>query len=153
MAEHRKTKGIPFGTSMMDVYRNKATYKLIVLFTALAIGGISLVYTNFLVKNLEEREKTLIDLYAKSLEYLANASLDENVNFISSEIIEVNTSIPVILTGEDMIPLGPENSRNIKFPKNASPEKVQEILMEELELMKSENDPIPVVAFGITQRG
>ncbi len=151
MEERSRKSAIPFGVSMMDVYRNKAVYKLIILFTALLIGAISLVYTNFLVEKLKEREKTLIDLYAKSLEYLANASLDENVNFISSEIIEVNTSIPVILTGEDQVPLGPGNSRNIFFPKNASEEKKMEILLDELELMKSENEPIPVVAFGITQ--
>jgi two-component system, sporulation sensor kinase E len=151
MENRLKNRLIPFGSSLMDVYQNKVTYKVIILLLAMAIGGISLVYTNFLVEKLEEREKTLIDLYAKSLEYLANAPLDENVNFISSEIIEVNTSIPVILTGEDGIPLGPENSRNIQFPKNANTEQKMVILLDELELMKSENDPIPVVAFGIKQ--
>lgn len=151
MEGKQKKSSIPFGVSMMDVYRNKAMYKILILVVALVIGGISLVYTNFLVSKLKEREKTLIDLYAKSLEYLANASLDENVNFISSEIIEVNTSIPVILTGEDQVPLGPNNSRNIRFPANASEEKKMEILLDELDLMKSENDPIPVVAFGVTQ--
>ena len=151
MENRIKNKSIPFGTSLMDVYQNKLTYKIIILFLAMVIGGISLIYTNFLVENLEKREKTLIDLYAKSLEYLANAPLDENVNFISSEIIEVNTSIPVILTGEDGVPLGPENSRNIRFPKSADENRKMEILMDELDLMRSENDPIPVTAFGIKQ--
>ena len=135
----------------MDLYRNKSNIKVIILVVALVIGGTSLWYTNFLVTKLEEREKKIIDLYAKALEYVANADLEENINFITSEIVEVNNSIPVILTDENGIPTSSANSRNIKFPKNATEEMKLKILYEELEIMKEEKEPIPVEAYGVTQ--
>ncbi len=135
----------------MDLYRNKSNIKVLILVIALIIGATSLIYTNFLVTKLEEREKKIIDLYAKALEYVANADLDENINFITSEIVEVNNSIPVILTDENGIPTSSANSRNILFPKNASEERKVEILKKEIEIMKEEKDPIPVEAYGVTQ--
>lgn len=135
----------------MDLYKNKSNIKIIILLVAMLIGVASLFYTNFLVKKLEDRERKIIDLYAKALEYVANADLEENINFITSEIVEVNNSIPVILTGEDGIPTSSANSRNIKFPKNADEERKLEILREEIEIMKSEKEAIPVEAFGVTQ--
>jgi hypothetical protein len=135
----------------MDLYRNKSNIKIIILLVALVIGAASLIYTNFLVKKLEEREKKIIDLYAKALEYVANADLNENINFITSEIVEVNNSIPVILTDENGVPTSSANSRNISFPKNATEEEKLKILRKEIKIMREEKDPIPVEAFGVTQ--
>lgn len=135
----------------MDLYRNKSNIKIIILLVALVIGAASLIYTNFLVTKLEEREKKIIDLYAKALEYVANADLNENINFITSEIVEVNNSIPVILTDEYGAPTSSSNSRNINFPKNATEEEKLEILKREIAIMKEEKEPIPVEAFGVTQ--
>lgn len=135
----------------MDLYRNKSNIKVIILVIAMIIGLTSLFYTNFLVRKLEDREKKIIDLYAKALEYVANAGLEENINFITTEIVEVNNSIPVILTDENGEPTSSSNSRNIDFPKNATEEKKLNILRKELEIMKEEKEPIPVKAYGVTQ--
>ena len=135
----------------MDLYRNKSNIKVIILVIAMIIGLASLFYTNFLVRKLEDREKKIIDLYAKALEYVANAGLEENINFITTEIVEVNNSIPVILTDENGEPTNSSNSRNISFPKNATEEKKLSILRGQLEIMKEEKDPIPVKAYGVTQ--
>ncbi len=82
-----------------NLYENKSTLKWIVLGVSLVISGGSIFYTNILVNKLKTKEKTIIRLYAKALEYTLseNVSTSENINFISEEIIYQNNSIPMII--------------------------------------------------------
>jgi len=71
---------------------------------ALIIGGASIYYTQQLVDKLAEREKKLIDLYAKALKFAGNAENAGDLSFIFEEIVKANNSIPVILTDQDRKP-------------------------------------------------
>jgi len=127
--------------SPWDIYNSKSRFKLLILVIALVIGGASIYYTQQLVNKLAERERKLIDLYAKALKFAGSSENSGDLSFIFEEIVKANNSIPVILTDEDRIPV---NSKNIVFPKSASPEQEQKILNEEIKEMRLEHDSIEI---------
>jgi len=88
----------------IDIYSNQSLLKWLVLIISVIIGIGSISYTNSLVSKIRDREKRQIDLYAKTLEYIANESDSRNLIFIIEEIIQANQTIPVILTDQNNIP-------------------------------------------------
>ena len=123
----------------MDIYKNRSRFKAGFVIMALLIAGISVIYTNYLVSQLAEREEKLIDLYAQALKYTVEADTDEEVLFYQ-EVISANKSIPVILMRNDKI----GDHLNINIPKRATQEREQSILQEELKTMKSQHPSIEV---------
>lgn len=126
---------------MMDVYRHKSEFKILVVIVALIIGSVSLYYTDTLVKKLVEREKEQIELYASALRYTLDPDNNEPLTFIFDEIIKSNQHIPVILTDYEGNII---TYKNIHLPANFSPERKERILLQELEIMKQEHPPIIV---------
>ncbi|MEO9872599.1 sensor histidine kinase [Ekhidna sp.] len=116
--------------------------KWVVVGFAILISAGSIFYTNNLVEQLRDREQRQIEIYASSLEFLANES--ENVNFflILDEIVAANYSIPVVLTDEEE---NPEDFRNLDLATNISDgKKRSEFLRSEIEIMKEAHPPIKV---------
>ncbi|WP_425390194.1 sensor histidine kinase [Ekhidna sp.] len=116
--------------------------KWLVVGFAVFISFGSILYTNRLVEQIREREQRQIEIYASSLEFLANES--ENVNFflILDEIVAANNSIPVILTDENA---NPEDYRNLsKADKIPEGKERVEFLKEEVEEMREAHPPIEV---------
>jgi len=124
-----------------DLYQNKSRYKILILIVALIIGSVSIIYTQTLVDKLADRERKLIDLYAKGLMNAVETPNSGSLTFLFQEIIEVNNSIPVILTDENFFPL---SERNISIPKRFSEEERVEYLREEISKMRAERQPIVV---------
>ncbi len=108
---------------------------------AAVIGTISIYYTNSLVGELKKREKTFIDLYAKTIEMVANQD-NGDIPFLFQEIIVPNNNIPVILTDNMGNYL---NHRNIDIDESYSEEKKARIIEEELEEMREAYPPIEIV--------
>jgi len=130
----------------MDIYKLNFRVKwIIVLLGILVIVG-SLLYTDYLAKRLVERERKLIDLYAKALETAATQEPDANMAFLSEKIINANTSVPVILTDESGEPL---SSKNISLPPNTSKEKEDKILKEEIAIMQDQHPAITIEFYGM----
>ncbi|WP_420316667.1 sensor histidine kinase [Ekhidna sp.] len=116
--------------------------KWLVVGFAIAISFGSILYTNSLVEQIRDREQRQIEIYASSLEFLANES--ENVNFflILDEIVAANHSIPVILTDENE---NPEDYRNLsKADKIPEDDDRMGFLKKEVEEMKAAHPPIEV---------
>jgi len=128
---------------MIPIYSQKNRIKFIVVIIALIIGAATITYTNILVSKLSEREQELVQLYAKGLRYMINAPSDDNIVFIEEEILSANTTVPVILTDENENIL---DSKNIDIPQNVAddPEKVNELLQRQIEIMKNQHAPIVV---------
>ncbi len=124
-----------------DLYQNKSRYKTLIVIVALVIGSASIFYTQTLVDTLADREKKLIDLYAKGLINAVEAPSNGNMTFLFQEIIEANNSIPVILTDENFFPL---SERNVRMPVNFSEEERENFLREEIGRMREERSPIIV---------
>ncbi|RZK17402.1 MAG: histidine kinase, partial [Hymenobacter sp.] len=88
---------------VLPLYDQKSRVKILVLLLALLIAAATVVYTNILVKRLSEREQHQIDLYAKTLRYTISTEETSNLPFLQTEIIDANTTIPVILTDGENI--------------------------------------------------
>lgn len=126
----------------ISLYSNRSSFKWVVLGVALIISAGSIVYTNELVKQIRDRERKQIDLYASTLEYLANENDAPNLIFVMEEIIQANNTIPVILTDE----FGkPEHYRNIPAADKIDNDRVRKrFLLNEIKDMMTEREPIMV---------
>ena len=75
--------------------------KLFLLVVALVIAAGTLYYTQTLVKKLHQRERNIVELYAKGFEYIANSdSPDADLTFLFDNIIKP-IDFPIILTDKD----------------------------------------------------
>jgi nitrogen-specific signal transduction histidine kinase len=83
----------------MDFYKDNTNLKWIILGVSVIISVGTIYYTNILVDQLKEREKNQVRLFAKALEYTSNDT-DNNILFITEEIIYKNNSIPTMLVDE-----------------------------------------------------
>lgn len=113
---------------------------VVVGFAALITIG-SIIYTNTLVRQIRERERQQIDIYARSLEFLATA--DDNFWMVYDEIVAANKTIPVILTDEEG---NPEDYKNLPaVDRMKGPEDRRARLLREIEVMRVQHEPIEVV--------
>lgn len=115
--------------------------KWIVVGFAIIISSGSIIYTNNLVDQIRERESRQIEIYASSLEFLANESENTNFILILDEIVKANHTIPVILTNIDG---EPEFHRNLNKAERLKGEAQRAFLNEEIVRMKEQHEPISV---------
>ena len=115
---------------------------------ALLIGGLSVLYTNNLVKKLAEREQKLIDLAAKGYKEIATSEFSESQGFLFKEIIEANTFVPVILTDGESNYI---SHRNFEAPGGLSPEKELSYFKGQIAEMRRQYAPIPIEIMGLKQ--
>ena len=131
----------PIRISTMDLYQDNTNLKWIILIVSVIISVGTIYYTNVLVEQLKEREKNQVRLFAKALEYTSNDT-DNNILFITEEIIYKNNSIPTILIdGQDHI----VNSNNVDIDPDWTPEKKERELQRQLLEMKKTYPPIPIL--------
>lgn len=123
-----------------------ANIKILLLFTAILIIISTLVYTQQIVKDLSKKEQEIAGLYARSLEFIVNASPDqEEFGFVFNEIIPA-IDFPMILTDANHQPLQPysNNSRNVDLDTSLPIEKQQKYLSDIVEQLGKENQPLKV---------
>jgi hypothetical protein len=130
-----------FSRQVLPIYDQKSRIKLGILAGAILIAAATVVYTNILVKRLSEREQQQIDLYAKAQRFIINSEVDSNTNFVFEEIINANTTIPIIFTDGDANILG---TRNVDIPKKVSEKVALDFLHHEIAVMKLQHPPIVV---------
>ena len=133
---------------MIAIYDQKSRIKLLIGAIALLIAAATVVYTNRLVQRVSEREQQQIALYAKTQRYIINTEEDSNLSFLMDEIINANTTIPVIVTkGTGTI----SDTKNVIIPKGLSEKAAIAFLRQEIEKMKLKHPPI-VIELGASQR-
>lgn len=101
--------------------------KILLLFIAFLIAAGTLYYTQTLVSKLQSREREIVKLYARGMEYIANTtSMDVDLTFLFDNIIKP-IDFPVILTDkENKINLSNKaDLRNVKFDSTLSKEKLK----------------------------
>ncbi len=118
----------------MYTYENKIWWKRFLFIAALLIGAFSLWYTNTLVKVLASEEDKKIKLWANATRLLIKGEGD--INFLL-DIAKDNTTIPIILI---------DDKGNINATKNLDSTHVSDTayLMEQLEIMKEQHEPIKI---------
>ena len=126
--------------SMNPIYDQKASIKILVAVLALLVGAATMLYTNWLVGHVAEREQDQIRLYAKAQQFIINTEeVDANTNFIIEEIINRNSTIPLILTDEENVLA----AKNIDFAHMSVADSVGR-LRAELAVMQRQHPPIVV---------
>jgi len=123
-----------------EFYEDNANLKWIILAVSTVISIGSIYYTNILVDQLKEREKNQMKLYARALEYTYQSN--EDILFVTEEIIKKNTSIPTILMNEK----GEFNFyNNIDIDPSWSEKKRNDVLKQEVIEMKRAFPPIEII--------
>lgn len=104
--------------------------KFSLVFIGLLIAFGTLYYTNQIVKKLQKKEKEIVELYAKGIEYLANSdNIDTDITFLFENIIQP-IDFPMILTDSENNPNLLDNSsiRNIEIDSNFTEEQKEKYL-------------------------
>jgi signal transduction histidine kinase len=133
----------------MDLYAKKSRWKIYLGIVGVLIVAISMFYTNYLVKQLEEEETKKVKIWAEAYRYLNDPSADLNTDFsLNLAIIEANTSIPVILVNNGG---GIDAAKNFGVEKDTSSIFLNSNeLRQELASIKAEKrEPIIVESFKI----
>ncbi|HEY4612872.1 MAG TPA: HAMP domain-containing sensor histidine kinase [Bacteroidota bacterium] len=135
-----------------DIFTSKTTIprtsnvKVVLLILAFTIVGTTLWYTHTLVEQLQRKEKGVADLYARSLQYLADPrTADSDYSFVLDEIVGA-IDFPVIQTDAENEPLWDyrRNTKNIPFDINMTREGQRTYLKSLIVLMDEYNTPIRV---------
>src|SRR6478736_1414156 len=126
--------------SSMDFYQDNTNLKWIILVVSIFISIGSIYFTDVLVGQLKERERNQVKLFARALEYTINDT-ENNILFITEEIINKNNSIPTILISKGAI----VTYKNIDLDSSWSQDKKEEYLQSELEDMKKTFPPIEIL--------
>jgi two-component sensor histidine kinase len=135
LAKLKETKGL-------SIYHSRAGLKWVVLAVSVIISVGSIIYTNDLVKMIKEREQKQIDLYASTLEYLANENDVMNLMLVLEQVIQANHTIPVILSDQNG---NPEFYKNIPKADKITDQKARrKYLLDEIAIMKAQREPIIV---------
>ncbi|OGU33562.1 MAG: two-component sensor histidine kinase [Ignavibacteria bacterium GWB2_35_6b] len=120
--------------------------KLLLIVIAVLIALGTLVYTQNLVLRLQEREKETVELYAKSLQFLADSEAGEgDYTFILDNVIQ-RINFPLILTDpNDKVSLGSMGGvKNLEVDSTLSPEELEEFYNQKVQELKKEHKPIIV---------
>ncbi len=127
----------------IDFYQNNSKIKWIVVVVSTVISIGSVYYTDVLVDQLKAREKQQVVLFAKAIEYTANAAegSSNDINFVTQEILFLNNSIPILQTDEKQNII---DSRNIELNPGWSNTQKQSFLKNELVKMEATYEPITI---------
>ena len=122
----------------MEFYQDNTKLKWVILAVSIIISIASIYYTNILVEQLKEREKQQVNLFAKALEYTLSDVSEENIYFVTNEIIFNNKSIPVIWITKD----NEYQYANIDINESLTKERKITVLKRKVEEMKASFHPI-----------
>jgi len=121
----------------LNIYTQKERWKLLLFIAAVAVGLISLYYTNQLVKKMATEERKKAELLAEAWKLIINSSHDDsNLNFYTG-IIAGNETVPVIVT---------DSLDNILFARNLDSLKLRNphYMARKLRQMKANSEPIVI---------
>lgn len=120
--------------------------KTSLILVAIIIASGTLYYTQDLVSKLQQREREIVELYAKGIEYVANTTAPNvDITFLFDNIIRP-INFPIILTdaNDNINLINSENVRNLSFDSSMTQEERKEYFTEILKKMDEENNPIIV---------
>lgn len=126
-----------------------ANIKIALIFAALIIAGATLYYTQSIVQKLQARERKTVELYAKTMEYIANSEESANLTFLLENIIQP-IDFEMILTdstnGIDISNISKiSNIRNVKYDSTLSKTALERYFKNKLNEMDDLNTPVEII--------
>lgn len=122
--------------------------KLILLTIGLIIAAGTFIYTQNLVNDLQASQTEVVELYAETLDYIANTNVqDAEFTFLLENIVK-RIDFPLILTDPDNEVHYTEINRNVKnipIDTTLSIAETEEFIAEKIIELGKVNAPIPVM--------
>ncbi len=116
------------------------TFKVFLLIAAMAFVAAMLLYSQRIVARLLDKERQVVDLYAKAFEYVSKSPSGGDLTFVLDEVIKT-IDFPVILTDAHNNPI---YATNVHIDSTGSGGDSLLILRETLQKMDEVNKPIPI---------
>ena len=117
-----------------------SNFKIFLLFAASAIVIITLIYSRRITDQLLDREREIVDLYARSLSYIANQSSSSGDFSFTFEVIRT-IDFPIIQTDAHNVPI---YSKNLNIDSLATGENKAALLRDIMKEMDERNTPIRI---------
>jgi len=118
--------------------------KFILLIIAVLIAISTLYYTQTLVAKLQQKERQIVELYAKGIEYLANSTNpDVDITFLFDNIIKP-IDFPLIQSDAENNVYSKTDIRNVEIDSSLTPEKFKDFIAKLISEMDATNPPIEV---------
>ncbi len=121
-----------------------ANFKIVLLVIALGIVVGMLFYSQNLIEQLLKKEREIVDLYVKSIEYVASEqSAAGDISFVFDEIIRA-IDFPMVLTDADNNPIQPlrTSARNIELDSTLTPQQQEAYLKRIIAELDEQHEPI-----------
>lgn len=123
--------------------------KIVLLIIAIVIAIGTLYYTQTIVRKLQEKERQIVELYAKGIEYLANTTNpDVDITFLFDNIIKP-IDFPLVQSDAENNVYNRTDVRNIEIDTNFTSEQFKSFIAEQLAEMDASHSPIEVKYEGI----
>ncbi|MCC7158005.1 MAG: HAMP domain-containing histidine kinase [Ignavibacteria bacterium] len=121
-----------------------ANIKIALLVTGVVIIIATLIYTQVLVSDILERERDIANLYAKSIEFIANGDSESGeYNFIFNNVVNSNSiNFPIVVT--DAASKSPTFTKNLEIDSTIPKDKRDLLIREMIIEMDEVNQPIKV---------
>lgn len=131
---------------LMNFFSNTLLFKRIIVFVSFVIVTLILWNTYTFFQKFKQTERAKMEIHGEAIKELNTeslAELDESISNLPLSIISKTKDIPFILVGDD---------GKIKGSNNLNPKKENDpkYLQAQLEIMKSQNQPIKVDYLGKT---
>lgn len=127
----------------VNIYEQITGWRFVAIAVLLTIGIGVLYYFNQLAQQVEEREKKYVLLYAASIKFFVEKSVEADCDYtFVQEVLEANETVPAILV-ENGVPI---NNVNIKefddSTRKWKPKEREELLYRKIAEMQEEHMPI-----------
>ncbi|MBI5470920.1 MAG: HAMP domain-containing histidine kinase [Ignavibacteriae bacterium] len=126
--------------------KGTANFKILLLVIAIAIVVGMLFYSQNMINRLLAKEREVVDLYARSLEYLASEqSSAGDISFVFDEIVRA-IDFPMVLTDAQNNPIQPlrASARNVSIDTSLSHEDQTALLRDIIRSLDEQNAPLRV---------
>ena len=121
-------------------------FKIFLLLIAILIAAGTLFYTQNLVQKLQEKEKQIVELYAKGIEYIANTTdSGADLTFLFENIIRPIDFPLVITDAHNVLNLNNlSDIRNVKYDTTLSKTQLKDLFEKKIKKMDEQHNPILV---------
>jgi signal transduction histidine kinase len=128
-------------SGLFPVRGRTGNFKILLLIVALGFVIGILFYSQRLIRQLLDKERSVVDLYARSIEYIANpTSTAGDYSFVFEEVIQT-IDFPIILTDPNNVPI---YSKNVQYDTLIRTEEKAALFKHLIEEMEKDNRPIRV---------
>jgi signal transduction histidine kinase len=110
----------------MDFYGRKNLWKFLLFLFAVAIGALTLFYTEGFLQQLRQEEIKKVDQWANAMASIQRADESSELT-LATQIIQYNSTIPLIVTDVNG---NITHTNNLEIPKRNKKERLQELLQQ-----------------------